>query len=257
MPPGPDVARHTPSLPVDFAYPVAMKAAASSCATRTNRIRSSFRRRPSMIPLMPSPGRPKTVSTPQSINRSTRSSEAILLISSLLPESLAATRASSLSPSRGHCRGCEAWIARALARATRYRAHANGRADCAVEDFGPEGWSFEAALGYDSGSLEEETGGGRGSHRAGVRARGDRGVPLGGERRTARVPAGGTGGHRQDGSLGSRPRVCDRSRDHRPHHHPHPFRVRHPAPPGKLAPAGARPTTWGRCWCPRTRSCSR
>src|SRR3984957_8753855 len=43
-----------------------MNAAASSWWTSTNLIRSWCRRRPSMIPLMPSPGSPKTVSTPQS-----------------------------------------------------------------------------------------------------------------------------------------------------------------------------------------------
>jgi hypothetical protein len=36
--PGPDMARHTPSLPVNFAYPQAMKAADSSCLTWTKRI---------------------------------------------------------------------------------------------------------------------------------------------------------------------------------------------------------------------------
>ena len=36
-----------------------------------------LRRRPSMIPLMPSPGRPKMVSTPQSISRSMSASDAI------------------------------------------------------------------------------------------------------------------------------------------------------------------------------------
>jgi hypothetical protein len=39
---------------------------------------SWWRRRPSMIPLMPSPGSPNTVSTPQSASRSTSSSDAIL-----------------------------------------------------------------------------------------------------------------------------------------------------------------------------------
>src|SRR3954468_7854764 len=49
-----------------------MKAAASSWWTSMNLTRSCSRRRPSMIPLMPSPGRPKTVSTPQSASRETR-----------------------------------------------------------------------------------------------------------------------------------------------------------------------------------------
>src|SRR6266511_1344083 len=43
-------------------------------------MRSWWRRKPSMIPLMPSPGSPKTVSTPQSMRRSTRSSEAIFFM---------------------------------------------------------------------------------------------------------------------------------------------------------------------------------
>src|SRR4051794_3303776 len=77
MPPGPEVARHTPSLPVALAYPVAMNAAASSWCTRTNLISSWCRRSPSMIPLMPSPGSPKTVSTPQATSRFARRSATI------------------------------------------------------------------------------------------------------------------------------------------------------------------------------------
>src|SRR5205814_9548840 len=40
-----------------------------------------------MIPLMPSPGRPNTVSTPQSMSRSTSDSEAILPMAAPRPES--------------------------------------------------------------------------------------------------------------------------------------------------------------------------
>ena len=36
--PGPEVAQHTPTLPVDRAYPSAANAAFSSCRTRTCRI---------------------------------------------------------------------------------------------------------------------------------------------------------------------------------------------------------------------------
>src|SRR3954454_1688134 len=45
-----------------------MKAAASSWCTRKNSMSSRQRRNPSINPLMPSPGRPKTVSTPHAIN---------------------------------------------------------------------------------------------------------------------------------------------------------------------------------------------
>src|SRR5690348_8961851 len=82
--PGPEVARQTPSLPVALAYAVAMNAAASSWCTRKNRTRSDWRRSPSMIPLIPSPGRPKTVSTPQSASRSISSSDAICAMGLLL-----------------------------------------------------------------------------------------------------------------------------------------------------------------------------
>src|SRR5579875_3884878 len=61
-----------------------MNAAASSWWTRKNLIRSEWRRRPSMIPLTPSPGRPKTVSTPQSASRSISSSDAICAMTSPL-----------------------------------------------------------------------------------------------------------------------------------------------------------------------------
>ena len=57
-----------------------MNAAASSWWTRKNLTRSECRRKPSMIPLMPSPGRPKTVSTPQSASRSISTSDAIVAI---------------------------------------------------------------------------------------------------------------------------------------------------------------------------------
>src|ERR687888_2017781 len=61
-----------------------MKAAASSWWTSTKRIRSWWRRSPSMIPLMPSPGRPNTVSTPQSASRSASRSVAICFTVTLL-----------------------------------------------------------------------------------------------------------------------------------------------------------------------------
>jgi hypothetical protein len=51
--------------------------AASSWCTSTNRTRSWCLRRPSMSPLMPSPGRPNTVCTPQSAKRSINASAAI------------------------------------------------------------------------------------------------------------------------------------------------------------------------------------
>src|SRR5205809_3327451 len=41
-------------------------------------MRSSRVRNASMMPLMPSPGRPKTTRTPQSIRRSTRTSDVVL-----------------------------------------------------------------------------------------------------------------------------------------------------------------------------------
>lgn len=66
MPPGPDVARQAASLPVNLAYPHAMNAADSSWRTCTKRMRSCRVRSASMMPLMPSPGMPKTTSTPQS-----------------------------------------------------------------------------------------------------------------------------------------------------------------------------------------------
>src|SRR6202000_1892132 len=59
-----------------------MNAAASSWWTRTNLTRSWWRRRPSMIPLMPSPGTPKTVSPPQSASRAISSSDAICAMTS-------------------------------------------------------------------------------------------------------------------------------------------------------------------------------
>src|SRR5437762_10696733 len=57
-----------------------MKAAASSCRTCMKRILSLRTRRASMIPLMPSPGRPKIVSTPQSESDSTKTSDAVVAI---------------------------------------------------------------------------------------------------------------------------------------------------------------------------------
>src|SRR5689334_8945391 len=54
-----------------------MNAAASSWCTRTNVTLSAWRRSPSMMPLMPSPGRPNTVSTPHSARREISASEVI------------------------------------------------------------------------------------------------------------------------------------------------------------------------------------
>src|SRR3954469_112339 len=79
MPPGPEVARQTPSLPVYLAYAHAMNAADSSWRTWIKRTFSWRTRRASMMPLMPSPGRPKTVSTPQSIRVSMSMSDAFIL----------------------------------------------------------------------------------------------------------------------------------------------------------------------------------
>src|SRR5437763_3200786 len=86
MPPGPEVARQQPSRPVYFAYAQAMKAAASSCRTCMKRTRSWRWRSASMMPLMPSPGSPKTVSTPQWVMPSTSTSAAVSAIA-LLPTS--------------------------------------------------------------------------------------------------------------------------------------------------------------------------
>src|SRR4051812_35262640 len=55
-----------------------MKAAASSCRTWTKRILSLRVRSASMMPLMPSPGRPKITSTPQAWRVSTSTSAALL-----------------------------------------------------------------------------------------------------------------------------------------------------------------------------------
>src|SRR5690242_9442994 len=99
--PGPEVARQTPSLPVALAYAVAMNAAASSWCTRKNRTRSLWRRSPSMIPLIPSPGRPKTVSTPQSASRSISSSDAICAMGLLLCRPGSVSASPSVAPARG------------------------------------------------------------------------------------------------------------------------------------------------------------
>src|SRR5216684_6054151 len=56
-----------------------MNAADSSCRTWMNDMRSWRVRNASMMPLMPSPGRPKTTSTPQSISVSMRTSEAFMI----------------------------------------------------------------------------------------------------------------------------------------------------------------------------------
>src|SRR5436190_15035171 len=57
-----------------------MKAAASSWRTWMKRTRSCLCLSASMMPLMPSPGRPKTVSTPQSIMPSMSTSAAVRAI---------------------------------------------------------------------------------------------------------------------------------------------------------------------------------
>src|SRR5690348_6953269 len=54
-----------------------MNAAASSWCTRRNFTLSAWRRSPSMMPLMPSPGMPNTVSTPHSASREIKASEVI------------------------------------------------------------------------------------------------------------------------------------------------------------------------------------
>src|SRR3954468_15734499 len=82
VPPGPDVARQTPSLPVHFAYAQAMNAADSSCLTWMKGMRSWRVRSASMIPLMPSPGSPKTTSASHAISGSTRMSAAFDMCSS-------------------------------------------------------------------------------------------------------------------------------------------------------------------------------
>ncbi len=84
MPPGPEVATQTPSLPVHLAQAQAMKAADSSCRTWMKRTLSWRWRNASMMPLTPSPGMPNTTSTPQSIKVSTRTSPAVLAMGLLL-----------------------------------------------------------------------------------------------------------------------------------------------------------------------------
>src|SRR5581483_5976655 len=59
----------------------AMKAAASSCRTRMKRMLSLRARNASMIPLMLSPGKPKTTSTPHSSKHSTSTSPAVIATS--------------------------------------------------------------------------------------------------------------------------------------------------------------------------------
>src|SRR5438094_893740 len=55
IPPGPEVAMHAPSFPVNLAYAHAAKAAASSWRTSTKRMSSCRSRSASISPLMPSP----------------------------------------------------------------------------------------------------------------------------------------------------------------------------------------------------------
>ncbi len=78
--PGAAVAKQTPSRPVNFAYPTAAIAPTSSCRTWMNRMRSCALRSASIRPLIPSPGSPKIVSTPQPISRSTRTSDAVVVV---------------------------------------------------------------------------------------------------------------------------------------------------------------------------------
>src|SRR5690242_14988810 len=72
-----------------------MNAAASSWCTSTKRTRSALRRSPSLIPLMPSPGRPNIVSTPQSASREINTSAAIVSMPPCLPVTLRANIALS------------------------------------------------------------------------------------------------------------------------------------------------------------------
>src|SRR5919199_4472098 len=83
MPPGPEVAIQTPRRPVYLAYPTAAKAAASSCRTWMNLIRSWCVRSASKMPLMPSPGNPKMVSTSHATRRSTSRSATVFAIPGL------------------------------------------------------------------------------------------------------------------------------------------------------------------------------
>jgi hypothetical protein len=55
MAPGPDVAMHTPTRPVNFAYPTASKAAISSCLAWMNWGSLSARPQAARMPLIPSP----------------------------------------------------------------------------------------------------------------------------------------------------------------------------------------------------------
>src|SRR4051794_18188208 len=86
-----------------------MNAAASSCRTCRNVMRSCRCRSASMMPLIPSPGRPKTIFTPQSINRSTSTSAVVMAMgrlsvrfypASLLPLENPRDRADELFPQR-------------------------------------------------------------------------------------------------------------------------------------------------------------
>ena len=63
---------HTPTRPVNFAYPTASNALISSCRDCTNLGWLSARPQAARMPLMPSPGKAKTLSTPQSRSRSSR-----------------------------------------------------------------------------------------------------------------------------------------------------------------------------------------
>ena len=101
IPPGPMVARQQPSLPVSLACAPAMKAADSSCRTWMKRTRSRRVRIASMTPLMPSPGSPKIVSTPQLASMSTRMSAVVLMECSRLRPTEVGCRMRACR-SRGH-----------------------------------------------------------------------------------------------------------------------------------------------------------
>src|SRR4026209_2526883 len=81
-----------------------MNAAASSWRTCTNRIRSWRVRSASMMPLMPSPGRPNTTSTPQSSRVSIRMSAAV---DAIVGSFVGRARARSRTQSGGEHRALE------------------------------------------------------------------------------------------------------------------------------------------------------
>src|SRR6478609_6291724 len=74
MAPGPLVATHTPTSPLNFANPTASNAAISSCRACTNCGSSFARPHAANNPLIPTPGYPKTCRTPHSRSRASRTS---------------------------------------------------------------------------------------------------------------------------------------------------------------------------------------